>query len=306
MSVADVDRVKNDLKNFLEMLTSRSTFYTLIENCVKQFWSKHTERHPGMGGWETNVVWRALPMSTGDARTIIITKVIPWLREAKSYIDTGTRYYGDFQYICTYTESHFAPTASVQPAPPTSNPSPPVTDRATTDAVASLQYQVKALQDKITAMELQDIVVLFKEIKDLKEVQSENSKESFDSQVKALQDQINVLKLAKMEFDSFYQTRYKIDIPYFNDEITALMKDQIKDKASFDSQIATLRAQVDDFPGILKRVQTLENTISTFQKQTVKPKSWRGSEQPTFLDSRPDTHPQGHLNALLHKMHDLH
>ena len=253
MSVADVDRVKNDLKNFLEMLTSRSTFYTLIENCVKQFWSKHTESHPGMGGWETNVVWRALPMSTGDARTIIITKVIPWLREANGYIDRGTRYYGDFQYICTYTESHFAPPASVQPAPPASNPSPPVTDRATTDAVASLQYQVKALQDKITAMELKDIVFLYKEIKDLKEV-------------------------------------------------------QIKDKASFDSQIATLRAQVDDFPAILKRVQTLENTISTFQKQTVKPKSWswRGSEQPTFLDSRPDTHPQADLNALLHKMHDIH
>ena len=274
MSVADVDRVKNDLKNFLEMLTSRSTFYTLIENCVNQFWSKHTESHPGMGGWETNVVWRALPMSTGDARTIIITKVIPWLQEAKGYIDRGTRYYGDFQYLCTYIESHFAPTASVQRAPPASNPSPPVTDRATTDAVASLQYQVKALQDKITAMELKDILFLYKEIKDLNEVQlkqvqlkqdqSENSKAPLDSQVKALQDQINVLKLAKMEFDSFYQTRYKIDIPYFNDEITALMKDQIKDKASFDSQIATLRAQVDDFPGILKRVQTLENTISTF------------------------------------------
>ena len=253
MSVADVDRVKNDLKNFLEMLTSRSTFYTLIENCVKQFWSKHTESHPTSAGYETNVTWIPFAMGLDEARTIIITKVIPWLREAKGYIDRGTRYYGDFQYLCTYAESHFAPTVSVQPAPPASNPSPPVTDRATTDAVASLQYQVKALQDKITAMELKDIVVLFKEIKDLKEV-------------------------------------------------------QIKDKASFDSQIATLRAQVDSFPGILARVQTLENTISTFQKQTVKPKSWswRGSEQPTFLDSRPDTHPQGHLNALLHKMHDLH
>ncbi len=153
MSVADVDSVKTRLKKFLEMLTpSTSTFYTLIENCVKQFWSKHTESHPGMGGWETNVVWIPFGMTPDDARTIIINKVIPWLRQAKEYVGSNSPYNEDFVVLLSYVESHFAKNASVQPAPPVSNPSPPVIERVTTDAVASLQYQVKALQEQITTL----------------------------------------------------------------------------------------------------------------------------------------------------------
>ena len=160
-------------------------------------------------------------------------------------------------------------------------------------------------------MELKDILFLYKEIKDLKQVQnlkqvqSENSKTPFDSQVKALQDQINVLELTKMEFNNFYRSNYKVDIPFLNEEIIDLKKAQSSDKASFDSQIATLRAQVDSFPAILVRLETLEKTITTLQQPPVKPKSWFASEQPTLLDSRPDTHPHAHLSALLHEMHDL-
>lgn len=269
MSLDNVDRVKTDLKNLLETLTTRSTFYTLIEKCVNQFWNNYTESHPGMGGWETNVVWRPITMSPGEARTIIVTNVIPWLRYAKNCVAENSRYYGDFVALFDYVETHFAPPASVQPAPPASNPSPPGTERATTHAVASLQYQFKALQE-----------------------------------------QINVLELTKREFNSFKMSDYKVDIPYFHKEITDLKKAQSRDKASFDSQIAKLQREVDSFPGILARVQTLESSLATLQRTPAqpppKPRPWPfGTEQATLLDSRPDRQSQARVSALLHEMHEM-
>ena len=318
MSVSDVDRVKTDLKNFLEKLTpSLSTFYTLVEKCVNEFWSRRAENHPGIGGYETSVSWLPFRMTPAEARTIIIEKVIPWLRQAQNCVAENRPYYGDFEELCTYIEIHFAPPASVQPAPSSSNPSPSVQPATThaSDAVASLQSQVKALQDKINGLELKDFLFFYKSIKDLQKVQSENSKAPFDS--KALQDQINVLELTKREFNSFYRNNYKVDIQFFNEEIIELKEAQSRDKASFDSQIidlkkaqsidkasfdsqiATLRAEATSFAGILARVEILENSMltSTPPDQPSQPpkKPWYrvlGTEQPTLLDSRPDTHPQ--------------
>jgi hypothetical protein len=297
MSVADVDRVKTDLKNYLEILTpSVSTFYTLIEKCVDQFWSKHSQSHPTMGGWASYVEWIPFKMGPEEARTIIINKVIPWLLQAKNCVAENREYYGDFVALLGYVESKFAPPASVQPAPPASNPSPsvqPVTTHVS-DAVASLQSQVKALQDKINGLELKDFLFFYKSINDLQKVQSENSS-------KALQDQINVLEFTKMEFNNFYRYNYKIDIKYLTEEIVKLKEAQSRDKASFDSQIATLRAEATSFAGILARVQALENLVATRQQPPAQPpaqppsktRPWPfGAEQPTLLDSRPDTHPQ--------------
>jgi hypothetical protein len=151
MSEAVIESVKRRLKTFLGTLTSGSTFYTLIENCVKQFFGSSVESHPGAGGWEQSVVWIPYGTSPDDAG-IITYKVIPWLRQAKKYVGDNSPYYSDFVALCSYVESHFAPPASVQSDPPASNPSPPVVERATTDAVASLQNQVKALDSQIAAL----------------------------------------------------------------------------------------------------------------------------------------------------------
>ena len=174
MSEAVIESVKTRLKTFLGTLTSGSTFYTLIEKCVKEFFGGSVDDHLGAGGWEQSVVWIPYGMTLGEARSIIINKVIPWLREARKYVGENSPYYGDFVALCSYVESYFAPPASVQPAPPASNPSPPVVERATTDAVASLQSQVKALQE---------------EIKELKQVQS-SDKASLDSQIAALREEV--------------------------------------------------------------------------------------------------------------------
>lgn len=276
MSVADVDRVKNRLKQFLQTLApSESTFYTLIENCVKQFWNKHTQGHPGVGAWEETVTWLPFQVPNAQAITIITDKVMPWLRQANNYIDSNSRSYENFQELSSYVESLFAPPASGQPAPPSSNPSPPDTERATTDAVLSLRYQVRALQDQINELATRGLGNFY------------------------------------TTFDNFYTQRYKLDIPFLIEEITLLKQARIEDKASFDSQIATLRAEVTSFPGILARVQTLETSVATLQRPPAQPpprtRIWPfGTEQPTLLDSRPDTHPQAHLSTLLHKMHDLH
>lgn len=190
------------------------------------------------------------------------------------------------------------------------NPSPPGTERATTDAVASLQSQVNALQEKIRGMELKDLLFLYKEIKDLRQAQSEKSQAPFDSQFKALQDQIDVLELTKREFNTFKRSEYKVDIPYLDAEIRDLNKAQSRDKASFDSQIAKLQREVDSFPGILARVQTLESSLATLQRPAAKPpaktRPWPfGTEQPPLLDSRADRQSQARVRALLHEMHEV-
>ena len=133
---------------------------------------------------------------------------------------------------------------------------------------------------------------------------------SLQYQVRVLQEQINVLELTKREFVSD-QRAYKFDKGFFDSEIKRLDKAQSDDKASFDSQIAKVQREMDSFPGILARVQTLENSMltSTPPVQPSQPsKPWYrvlGTEQPDPCDSRPDTHPQVRVSALLHKMHDL-
>ena len=173
MSEAVIESVKMRLKTFLGTLQSGSTLYTLIEKCVKEFFGGSVDSRLGGGGWEQSVVWIPYGTSPDDAG-IITYKVIPWLRQAKKYVGDNSPYYSDFVALCSYVESHFAPPVSVQPAPPASNPSPPVVERARTDAVASLQSQVKALQE---------------EIKELKQVQS-SDKASLDSQIAALREEV--------------------------------------------------------------------------------------------------------------------
>ena len=138
-----------------------------------------------------------------------------------------------------------------------------VSERATSDTVASLQYQVRALQE-----------------------------------------QINVLELTKIEFKSDQQA-YKVDKRFFDEEIKKLNQARNDDKKSFDSKIASVQTGVDSLSAISARVATLESLVTTLRQKQVKPKSWFGSEQPTLLDSRQDTHPHAHLSALLDEMHDL-
>lgn len=203
MSVADVDSVKTRLKEFLESLEpSGSTFYILIENCVKQFWSKHMESQ--LGGWEHGpVTWIEYNTSHARAIAIIKEKVIPWLRQAKLIAAQNSTYFTNFVALLSYVESHFASDASVQPAPPASNLSPPVTERAATDAVASLQYQFRALQEQINVLELTkrefysdqraykaEKVFFDSAIKRLDKAQSDN-KMSFDSQIAKVQREVD-------------------------------------------------------------------------------------------------------------------
>ena len=141
---------------------------------------------------------------------------------------------------------------------------------------------------------------------------------SLQYQVRALQEQMNVLELTKRLFNSDQQA-YTVDKRFFVEQITELNqarkddKKEIKelkkarndDKASFDSKIASVQTGVDSLSAISARVATLESLVATLRQKQVKPKSWFRSEQPTLLDSRPDTHPHAHLSALLHEMHDL-
>jgi hypothetical protein len=120
--------------------------------------------------------------------------------------------------------------------------------------------------------------------------------------VKALQEQINVLELTKREFKSD-QNAYKVDRSFFNEEIKKLKQARKDDQASFDSKIASVQKGVDSLLAISARVATLESLV--IRQKQAKPKSWFGIEQPTLLDSRPDTRPHAHLSALLLEMHDL-
>ena len=269
MSEDVVYHVKTTLLDLLKHMFNKSNpVYALIYKCVDEFYAyvqAETSYLAESNGDIPTSSWRARNVYHPQAIANIENRVIPWLREAKSDEASARaafgNYYDNFVALCTYVESHFASRAPVRPAPPVSNPSPPVPERATSDAVASLQYQVKALQE-----------------------------------------QINVLELTKGEFKSD-QNAYKVDRSFFNEEIKKLKQARKDDQASFDSKIASVQKGVDSLLAISARVATLESLV--IRQKQAKPKSWFGIEQPTLLDSRPDTRPHAHLSALLLEMHDL-
>ena len=248
MSEDNVYHVKTTLLDLLKHISNKSNpVYALIYNCVNEFYvyvQAETSYMSQSNGDDPISSWRARIVYHPQVIANIQIRVIPWLGQAKSD-EASVRtafgiYYDKFVALCTYVDSNFAPRAPVRPAPPSSNPTPPATERATSDTFASLQHQVLDLQKQINVLELTkmefksdqkaykvDREFFNEEIKKLNQVRNDD-KESFDSQIATVQRGVDSLSAISAR------------VATLENLVTTLQQKQVKPKSWFGSEQVTL------------------------------------------------------------------
>ena len=247
MSEDNVYHVKTTLLDLLKHISNKSNpVYGLIYKCVDEFYAYvevETSYWAQSNGDYPTSSWRARIVNHPQAIANIQIRVRPWLLEAKSHpacVQAFGNYHDQFVALCIYVDSRFAPRAAVRPAPPVSNPSPPVTESPTSDAVASLQYQVKALQEQINVLELTKmefksdqktykVVNEFfnEEINKLKQARKDD-KASFDSKIAAVQKGVDSLSAISAR------------VATLESLVATLRQTQVKPKSWFGREQSTL------------------------------------------------------------------
>jgi FtsZ-binding cell division protein ZapB len=189
-----VQKVVAGLYSFYERLPSSDReFYLLIEQCVGDFWHK-IKTKTGWANDDTGYTWVQSTMSLVDTIGIIKRDLIPRLQRAKGYKSQFPAYVADFDSLCDLVESNFGDPVQ-RPSVSTPQATPALTTQAS-DALTSLQQEVRELQTKVTALgygvtESKNNHTAYRQ-----------DRQSFNERISTLESQIKGFYLDKAAYDT--------------------------------------------------------------------------------------------------------